>query len=248
MVKGLDKFKAHFAGAEKQYVLIGGAACDVIMGEAGLRFRATRDLDIVLCVEAIDAAFGERMWAFINEGGYEQRQRSTGDKEFFRFLKPADDSFPYMLEFFARKPDAIVLPEGSHLTPMPLGEEIASLSAILLDEAYYALLMETRRVVDGLSVLDEGALIPFKAHAHLDLKARADAGEAVDSDDIKKHRADVFRLLALLPGDRVIALSETPRSDMERFLAAVEAEVDFTPPGRVDRAEAIARLRRAYAL
>jgi hypothetical protein len=32
--------------------LIGGTACIVIMQEAGLDFRATKDLDIVLYVEA----------------------------------------------------------------------------------------------------------------------------------------------------------------------------------------------------
>lgn len=247
-MRGLDKFRTHFAGAEQQYVLIGGAACDVIMGAAGLPFRATRDLDIVLCVEAIDAAFGERMWAFINEGGYEQRQRSTGGKEFFQFLKPTDEAFPYMLEFFSRKPDAVVLQPGSRLTPIPLDDEVASLSAILIDEAYYALLTATRRVVDGLSVLDEGALIPFKARAYLDLKARADDGEAIDRDNIKKHRADVFRLLPLLAPERVIALSGSPRSDFERFLATVEADLEFTLPNRADRGEAVTRLRRAYGL
>lgn len=30
MVKGLDTFRNHFAGYEEQYVLIGGAACDIV--------------------------------------------------------------------------------------------------------------------------------------------------------------------------------------------------------------------------
>ena len=48
MVIGVDRFRAHFAGHEHQYVLIGGAACELIMDEVGLDFRATKDLDIVL--------------------------------------------------------------------------------------------------------------------------------------------------------------------------------------------------------
>ncbi|WP_202799469.1 hypothetical protein [Mesorhizobium amorphae] len=51
MVTGVDRFRAHFAGHEHQYVLIGGAACELIMNEVGLDFRATKDLDIVLIVE-----------------------------------------------------------------------------------------------------------------------------------------------------------------------------------------------------
>ncbi|MCV3243598.1 hypothetical protein ABID19_006635 [Mesorhizobium robiniae] len=68
MVTGVDRFRAHFAGQEHQYVLIGGAACELIMNEVGLDFRATKDLDIVLIVEALDAAFAERFWAFVEQG------------------------------------------------------------------------------------------------------------------------------------------------------------------------------------
>jgi formylmethanofuran dehydrogenase subunit E len=57
MVKGIDQFKAHFAGFADRYILIGGAACYLAMEEAGLDFRATKDLDIVLRVEALDSEF-----------------------------------------------------------------------------------------------------------------------------------------------------------------------------------------------
>ena len=61
MVKGLDLFLAHFRAFNDRFVLIGGTACDMAMTEAGLEFRATRDLDIVLWVEALDepTRFGE---------------------------------------------------------------------------------------------------------------------------------------------------------------------------------------------
>jgi len=45
MVTGVDRFRAHFADHDHQYVLIGGAACELIMDDAGLDFRATKDLD-----------------------------------------------------------------------------------------------------------------------------------------------------------------------------------------------------------
>ena len=47
MVRGLAKFREQFRSHAGQYVLIGGAACDLLMEEAGLEFRATKDLDIV---------------------------------------------------------------------------------------------------------------------------------------------------------------------------------------------------------
>lgn len=47
MVKGLDTFRNYFADYEEQYVLIGGAACDIIFESNDATFRATRDLDMV---------------------------------------------------------------------------------------------------------------------------------------------------------------------------------------------------------
>ena len=172
MVIGVDRFRAHFAGHEHQYVLIGGAACDLVMDEVGLDFRATKDLDIVLIVEALDRAFAERFWAFIEAGGYEIRERSEGEKILYRFQKPKAADFPAMLELFSRAPAGLELGADSHLTPLPIDEAAASLSAILLDESYYAFLKAMVREVDGIPVLDEAAIIPFKARAWLDLSPR----------------------------------------------------------------------------
>ena len=53
MVSGFTKFKERFQGFENQYVVIGGTACDLIMENEELPFRATKDVDIVLIVESI---------------------------------------------------------------------------------------------------------------------------------------------------------------------------------------------------
>jgi formylmethanofuran dehydrogenase subunit E len=71
MVKGLDLFRQHFADYADQYVLIGGTAATLAMEDAGLDFRATKDLDIVLHVEALNAAFGATFWTFVEQGRYE---------------------------------------------------------------------------------------------------------------------------------------------------------------------------------
>jgi hypothetical protein len=43
-----------------------------------------------------------------------------------------------MLELFSRLPDALDHAEGSELTPVPVDDEVSSLSAILMDDDYYA--------------------------------------------------------------------------------------------------------------
>ena len=66
MVGGLDLFKEYFSPYIDQYVLIGGVACSILMAEAGLDFRATKDLDIVLYVEALHANFVKAFWRFVD--------------------------------------------------------------------------------------------------------------------------------------------------------------------------------------
>lgn len=57
IVEGLTIFRNRFRGLEDCYVLIGGTACDLWMGERELAFRATKDLDIVLVVESLRPEF-----------------------------------------------------------------------------------------------------------------------------------------------------------------------------------------------
>ena len=80
MVKGLHRFREHFKAFTDRYVLIGGTACDLAFTAAGVPFRATKDLDIVLCVESLDAAFARAFWEFAKQGEYELQESSTGEK------------------------------------------------------------------------------------------------------------------------------------------------------------------------
>lgn len=70
MVNGLTKFKERFQGYENQYVIIGGTACDLIMGNEELPFRATKDIDIVLIVESITTEFGKQFWEYVKKSGF----------------------------------------------------------------------------------------------------------------------------------------------------------------------------------
>ena len=75
--------------------------------EAGLEFRATKDLDIVLCVEALDLSFAKAFWEFVEAGQYRLQETTTGEKRFYRFHKPRVDAYPAMLELFARVPAVV---------------------------------------------------------------------------------------------------------------------------------------------
>ena len=71
MVTGIDSFKEWFKGSEEQYAIIGGTACDILMTEEGLDFRATKDIDLVLIIEAVDANFGKKFWEYVKQAGYD---------------------------------------------------------------------------------------------------------------------------------------------------------------------------------
>lgn len=170
MVAGLDVFRDFFADDIDKYVLIGGAACDTLFTSNDAVFRATKDLDMVLIVEALTPEFGEKIWHFIDEGGYEHRNTTSGKPQFFRFTEPKNPAFPKMIELFART--EISLREANVLTPIHIDDDIASLSGILLNEDYYSLLLKGRAIISGLSVLRPEYLILFKAKAFLDLKKK----------------------------------------------------------------------------
>ena len=87
-MKGISVFRNYFQDFQDQYVLIGGAACDLIFEAQDTAFRATKDLDIVLLVEALTPDFGRKFWDFIKAGGYEHRAKSSGTPQFYRFDRP----------------------------------------------------------------------------------------------------------------------------------------------------------------
>ena len=212
MVKGIEIFQEYFKEYTDQYVLIGGAACSVSFEEQEINFgRTTKDLDIVLIVEARTKEFGEQFWKFIRDGRYRIRAKSNGEPQFYRFDKPEDERFPKMIELFSRT--NYMLQEENGLTPIHIDDSVSSLSAILLNDAYYRALLDGREIMMGISVLKPEWIIPFKAKAWLDLKEKQD----VDSSDIKKQRNDIIRILADMPLQKCI-LPEEVRNDMRMFI------------------------------
>ncbi|MDP2229300.1 MAG: hypothetical protein Q8J78_17685 [Moraxellaceae bacterium] len=223
---GLDKFQQHFAAFADQYVLIGGVATLLALEEQGLEARATKDLDIVLCVEVLNPAFVQAFWAFVKAGSYQIQQRSSGKKVFHRFSKPATPGYPAMLEIFSRQPDGVSLGKDAQLTHIPVDEDVSSLSAILLDDDYYAFLHANKHELVGVQVANEYCLIPLKARAWLDLSRRKTEGEATDQKNITKHRSDVLRLYQLLDPERRLILPSAMAADMAAFLEALGSQDD----------------------
>ena len=68
MVKGLEVFGKYFSDFKDQYVIIGGAACDIHIQSAELTPRATKDIDMILIIEALSSEFVKRLWDFIVDG------------------------------------------------------------------------------------------------------------------------------------------------------------------------------------
>lgn len=222
MVIGLDKFKEYFAGYEGNYIIIGGTACDLILEESPIVPRATKDIDIILIIEAMSADFAKRFWQFIADGDYEQRQRNIADSgsktEFYRFIKPKRKGFPKMLELFSRRPE-ILGKTNFHLTPIPVEESVSSLSAILLNDDYYNYTLANSRVADGIHFADVSALICLKAKAYVELKVRMDNGDKVDRHDLLKHLVDIIKLTLTL-SDKMppYVLNETLRENIDLFI------------------------------
>lgn len=251
MVTGFTLFKEKFEAFQGQFVVIGGTACDLLMENEELEFRATKDIDIVLIVESMTAEFGRKFWEYIKEAGYEHQNKSTGTVQFYRFTSPKNREYPYMIEIFSRKPEFLMLQEDAILTPLPIDEEISSLSAILLNNTYYELLKEGQVVVEGIPVLNAECLIPFKAKAWLDLSERKSNGEQVDSKNIRKHKNDVFRLTQLLTADSRQKLSDEIAYDMKLFLTAMEKEtIDLKSLGirGVNQKARLEMLYRCYGI
>lgn len=222
MVTGLKKFREFFADDTDKYVLIGGAACDTVFGNNDAVFRATKDLDMVLIVEALTPEFGVKFWQFIEDGGYEHRNTTSGKPQFFRFTSPKNPEYPKMLELFART--GFVLREPSVLTPIHIDDDIASLSGILLNDDYYSILLKGRTVISGLSVLKPEYLILFKAKAYMDLKAKRAAGETVHSSEFKKHKKDVLRIAVEMMIEKTERLPDSILKDIADFITELDTE------------------------
>jgi hypothetical protein len=231
---GLKLFSEFFKDFTDCYIVIGGAACADYFEREGIAFRVTKDIDMILVVEAVDDAFITRFWKFIKEGKYKHNEKSK-ERQYYRFINPGTENFPIQVELFSRTPDIITSADDARLTVIPTEEDLSSLSAILMDDDYYHFTLEHCTTEDGLNRADELALVCLKAKAFLDLSRRKKEGQHIDSKTVKKHRSDVFRLAATLTGKDRLELPESIQKDMEAFVKNMEAD----PPQTKDLLKAM---------
>lgn len=224
MVNGFDSFREKFKGYEDCYTIIGGTACDILMNDAGLDFRATKDIDMILLIEERFVEFAAAFWGYIKDGGYKCGWKSSDVPHFYRFTEPQEPGYPVMIELFSRRPGFQINHPEIHLTPLPISDEISSLSAIMLDDNYYQLMLTGRKTMDGVSVLGAEYLMLFKMKAWLDLRQKKANGLHVNERDLKKHKNDVFRLFPLVEPTAQIAVTPAVRADVGQFINAMERD------------------------
>lgn len=157
---GIEKFKSYFKDYEGEYVIIGGTACELLMQAEELPFRATKDIDLVFIIESLTPEFGKAFWSFVKDAGYQFINKNTGHAQFYRFRDPKSKDYPFMIEIFSRQSDWLTLYDEQVTAPIHIGEDISSLSAILLNNDYYSFLKDGFQMIDGISILKVEYMIP----------------------------------------------------------------------------------------
>ncbi len=222
MVKGIELFIEQFKEYTDCYTIIGGTACDILMTEQNLDFRATKDIDMIILMEEKTDEFAKLFWEFIKAGGYKCGWKTSDKSHYYRFTEPGW-GYPKQIELFSRKPD-YHLKADTEIVPIYIDDDISSLSAILIDDEYYKFMLEGRRTVAGASVLGAEYIIPFKMNAWLDLNKRKIEGSHVNDRDLRKHKLDVFRLLDIVDVNTKIELPDRIKIDILHFIEKVETE------------------------
>ena len=154
--------------------------------------------------------------------GYGDKNKGEGKDrsqkhEYYRFKSPANDEFPFQIELFSRQLGLINFPTDAHITPIPVDEDLSSLSAILMNDDYYSFTIAHSTLEDGVHIANIESLICLKCKAFLEMIERKESGEQVDSKHIAKHKKDVFRLAAMLaPADK-FTVPESLLNDIQNF-------------------------------
>ncbi len=228
MVIGLNKFRDAFASYADCYVVIGGTACVAALTGTLMRPRETSDIDIILIVENMTPEFGRAFWRFIKEGGYRPEIRKQSEPEnhyeLYRFVNP-NPGYPGQIELLSRKSDVFDIPVDITIEPLPIGDDVSSLSAIIMDDDYYNLTVANSYIEDGIRYANPAALICLKIKAYLNLMAERESGRQVNTKDIKKHRNDVIKLAATASFPEMVSVPVSVQSSIKEYVDAIRASL-----------------------
>lgn len=215
-VHGLKHFSDYFSEDAGYFVIIGGVATNYFLQENDLVGRRTRDIDLVVLANP-NQAFADKMREYVSAGKYRIESDAGGNARNYRFRNPEQELFPKQIEIFSAVPIELKLRDGQTIIPFATSPGLQSLSAILIDSDYFALVKKTSVIREGLPLLSSDGLVPLKIRAFLDLNERRASGERVDSTDIKKHRNDVFRLSQTF-GLEGFNLPDSIKDDVRSFI------------------------------
>ena len=200
-------FCSHFAGHEESFVLIGGSACSCWYADSPTSFRGTRDIDVVIVVEALNREFVDLLVAYLRDNGYaswvRHPQNGPAKRVMYRFVNPANRRAAAKIELLSRSGEIRRIESLQSAVPIKAEDEYTGLSGIVLDDAYYDFIRTQCQTVMGCPVLSLPGLVLLKIKAFLNLGAavaEAGAPQGGDSaaDNRKKHRNDVFFMLATM--------------------------------------------------
>jgi hypothetical protein len=218
VIKGLEHFKDYFKEDTDKFILIGGAATILSLEYIGMsRYKATKDLDLVFVIELLDKAFIKKFLEYVRLGEYETKI-ANGKSQFYRFENPKNDDFPKMIEILSRKPDIFKELDLKTTAKLTVAEEVASLSALILDDNYYWFIRENSTHQDGINIASMECLVILKIRAYNDLKFKKEEGNPnVRSGDVNKHKNDVFRIAQNFNPNQRVDVTQYMKEDIKLF-------------------------------
>lgn len=218
--QGLDRFIKEFSVYKDAFVIIGGLASSLNMARFNLEFRVTKDFDLVVVVKEGNEPFFYALRAFLKEGAYSYGKKGN----YYRFTNPKDSCYPFMIEILSRVDLELSISKPLHKFRIKINEDVFSLSAIILDEDIYNLVLHRQLEMMGLHIVDPYALIAMKIRAWRDLSEKKNKGENINSDEIHKHRKDVIRLSQIIDDTQVIELGQQLKEDILFYLDTCEID------------------------
>lgn len=227
MIVGFDIFEEAFAPHRDSFILIGGTAVQMVLGQydadkgVANRARVTHDIDLLVVTDRISAGFKGAFRKFIADGRYDcfsAKDRS----HYYRFLNPKNAAYPAKIELLSH---SLLNFPGICYTPLVVDRD-ESMSAMVLDEGLYQYALTHCEEKHGFRCLAPEGLIVFKSVAYLNLMSEfEETGDARRKNDALKHRNDVFRVLEHVAPAVRADLPEALISSVGDFIAR------FSPAG-----------------
>lgn len=220
MIVGLDKFVEYFEEYQSEYIVIGGLACDLLLNKELLKFRVTKDIDLVITVMEQGSDFISRFKKFVKDGNYDPYKKKDDKIVFHRFINKSENDFPKIIELFS----ASNIDELKIQHVKPLSGDVTSMSAILLNEEYVDLLTNNTIIINKIRISNSIMTIILKIKAWKDLTILKNEGININSDDITKHKNDIFRLWQILIEKDEIKVSKTIINELNDIIDLLRKE------------------------